>query len=167
MPVRPGIAFPSRDCQGAVCALIVLLTELVCAAQSTPFDYDSAAPADYRAAKIASRDGVTIYDATFASPKGGRAECHVVVPDRSGKFGVVWQHGGGQNWTWFLPDAIALANRGAVSTLMTAPWDRTKENRGQLLNDQGQQDRADYIQVAVDARRGYDVLASRGDVDKL
>jgi len=157
---------PLRSRLGTTCVLL-LVTALAGAAQSSPFDYDATAPLDYRESKIATRNRTSIYAATFASPRGGRAECHLVAPDRAGKFaGVVWQHGGGQNWTWFLPDALALANLGAASVLMTAPWDRAKENKEPQFKDQGQQDRADYIHVAVDARRAYDLLASRPDVDK-
>lgn len=93
-------------------------------------------------------------------------QAYTVVPDRKGRFaGMVWQHGGGQSRNWFLPDAIALARAGAVSILMNAPENRPPEMRGPDPKDNAESFQQEMIQVAVDARRAYDVLAARSDVD--
>ena len=148
--------------------LLLSTMAMACAAQTPgPFDYDASAPLDYRETKVGSTEGVAISEATFSSPRGGRAECHIVAPNRTGRFaGIVWQHGGGQNWTWFLPDAVELGRAGVVSVLMTAPWDRRKDNRAPPPKEAWQQTAADDLQVAVDARRAFDVLAARPDVDR-
>jgi cephalosporin-C deacetylase-like acetyl esterase len=131
------------------------------------FEYDPSAPLDYRETLISTRAGVRIYDSSYASPKGGRVRAYTVAPDRKGRFaGIVWQHGGGQNRNWFLPDAIALAQAGAISILMDAPSNRPPEMRGSPAKDNVEDFQHEMIQVVVDARRAYDALAARPEVDK-
>ena len=130
------------------------------------FEYDRSAPLDYQEKLLSARDGVRIYDSSFASPKGGRVPAYTVVPGRPGRFAaVVWQHGGGQFRNWFLPDAIALAKLGAVSILLDAPGNRPSALRGAIPADAIDAEQAELIQVLVDARRACDVLAARRDVD--
>jgi hypothetical protein len=126
------------------------------------FAYDPSAPLDYKETVISSRDGVRIYDSSYASPKGGRVRAYTVAPDRGGRFaGIVWQHGGGQYRNWFLPDAVALAKAGAVSILMDAPQNRPPAMRGPISKDGIESERNELVQVVVDARRAYDVVAAR------
>lgn len=136
-------------------------------AQQAWFEYDRSAPIDYQEKLISTSGGVRIYDSSYASPKGGRVRAYTVAPDRSGRFaGIVWQHGGGQSRNWFLPDAVALAKSGAVSILMDAPGNRPPEMRGPIPQDNVESFQQEMIQVVVDARRAYDVLAARPDVDR-
>jgi cephalosporin-C deacetylase-like acetyl esterase len=146
----------------------LLLTALpISAQQSNLFDYDRSAPLDYQETLISTHDGARVYDSSYASPKGGRVRAYTVVPDRKGRFaGIVWQHGGGQNRNWFLPDAIALARAGAISILMDAPSNRPPGMRGPISKDDAENFQHEMIQVLVDARRAYDVLAARPEVDK-
>ncbi len=149
-------------------SMLLLLTTLPLPAQKSDwFEYDRSAPLDYRETLLSTRDGVRVYDSSYASPKGGRVRAYTVVPDRKGRFaGIVWQHGGGQNRNWFLPDAIALARAGAISILMDAPSNRPPEMRAPASKDDVENFQHEMIQVAVDARRTYDVLAGRPEVDK-
>jgi len=148
--------------------ILLLLTALPLPAQQPEwFEYDRTAPLDYRETLISNRDGVRVYDSSYASPKGGRVRAYTVVPDRKGRFaGIVWQHGGGQTRNWFLPDAIALARAGAISILMDAPSNRPPEMRAPVSKDDVENFQHEMIQVTVDARRAYDVLAARLEVDK-
>src|SRR5512133_2625422 len=60
------------------------------------FDYDASAPLDLREVGVEHRAGVSVYDITYASPKGGRVPAYVVVPDGTGPFAaVIWGH-----WYW-------------------------------------------------------------------
>src|SRR5713226_9367608 len=147
-------------------SILLLLAALPLRAQQPDwFEYGRSAPIDYRETLISTRDNVRIYDSSYASPKGGRVRAYTVVPDRKGRFaGIVWQHGGGQSRTWFLPDAIALARAGAISILMDAPSNRPPEMRGPESKDDAEDFQREMIQVVVDARRGYDALASRPEV---
>jgi cephalosporin-C deacetylase-like acetyl esterase len=145
----------------------VLLLAALNAQERDWFAYDASAPLDYRETLISTRDGVRIYDSSYASPIGGRVRAYTVAPERPGPYGgIVWQHGGGQSRNWFLPDAIALAKRGAVSILMDAPAYRPKEMRAPPLADGIEDSRREMIQVVVDSRRAYDVLAARPGVDR-
>jgi cephalosporin-C deacetylase-like acetyl esterase len=148
-------------------ALVCLALVTTVLAQRAWFDYDRSAPLDYQEKLVSKSGGVRIYDSSYASPKGGRVRAYTVAPDRSGQFaGIVWQHGGGQTRNWFMPDAVALAKAGTVSILMDAPGNRPAEIRGPVAQDNVESFQSEMIQVVVDARRGYDVLAARPDVDR-
>ena len=148
---------------------ILFLTSLSAFAQGDPklFDYNAETAFDFKESAPKARDGALVYDASFISPKGGRVPCYVVAPARKGKYaGIVWQHGGGENRQWFLPDAVELARTGAaVSILLDAPFERSAENAGPQDQDEALRARNQLIQVAVDARRAIDVLSARPDVD--
>jgi cephalosporin-C deacetylase-like acetyl esterase len=147
-------------------ALLVAAATLPAQAGKDWFAYDAAAPLDYRESLISTRDGVRVYDSSYASPIGGRVRAYTVGPVAPGKYaGIVWQHGGGQYRNWFLPDAIALAKAGVVSILMDAPSNRPPEMRAPEPKNEIEGDRHSMIQVVVDSRRAYDVLAARPDVD--
>ena len=80
------------------------------------FDYDAKAPLDLKVLGTEKRGEATVYDVTYASPKGGVVPAYLVVPAQGkGPFaGVIWGH-----WYWtnsemrnrkqFLDEAVALA----------------------------------------------------------
>ena len=133
------------------------------------FDYDKNAPLDLKTIGTEKRGDVTVYDITYASPKGGVVPAYLVVPKGNGPFAaVVWGH-----WYWsnssmrnrkqFLDEAVALAPAGVVSLLTDGPIarpgyvaDRTPLNEKQIT---------DRIQAVIDMRRGIDLLVARKDVD--
>jgi cephalosporin-C deacetylase-like acetyl esterase len=146
--------------------LLLLAPALAAQPAKDWFAYDSTAPVNYRETLLSTRDGVRIYDSSYASPAGGRVRAYTVSPERPGRYaGVVWQHGGGQYRNWFLPDAVALAKAGVVSILMDAPWNRPEEMRAPPPAREIEGNRQEMVQVVVDARRAYDVLAARPGVD--
>jgi dienelactone hydrolase len=133
------------------------------------FDYDKTATLDIKTIGSEKRGEVTVYDITYASPKGGVVPAYLVVPKGKGRFaGIIWGH-----WYWenspmrnrkeFLDEAVALAPAGVVSLLPDGPVarpgfvaDNTPLNKKQI---------ADMVQAVVDMRRGFDLLLSRADVD--
>lgn len=133
------------------------------------FDYDQKAPLGTKQIGIAHRGGATIYDLTYASPKGGVVPAYLVVPKGRGPFAaVVWGH-----WYWdnssmrnrkqFLDEAVALAQAGVVSLLPDGPVARPGHvTSKEPLNEQQITDR---VQATVDMRRGVDLLLARRDVD--
>ena len=153
--------------------LLVCATRVVVPAQTQSinemrrmFDYDQNAQLDVREAGSINRNGVRIHDITYASPKSGRVTAYLVAPTRRGRFaGVVFGHWGYGTRTEFLPEAILYAHAGVVSLLVDdlnvrpAPWRRRAEG------DQPEAVRDNFIQSAVDLRRGIDVLLARFDVD--
>jgi cephalosporin-C deacetylase-like acetyl esterase len=133
------------------------------------FDYDQGAPLDLKIAATQKRGNVTVYDITYASPKGGVVPAYLVVPAGKGSFaGVIWGH-----WYWqnsqlrnrkqFLEEAVALAPAGVVSLLTDGPVARPGhvQNRTPLNEQQA----TEMLQQVVDMRRGVDLLLARKDVD--
>ena len=133
------------------------------------FDYDKSASLELETIGTETRGDVTIYDITYASPKGGLVPAYLVVPKGKGKFaGVVWGH-----WYWgnspmrnrkeFLDEAIAIAPAGVVSILPDGPIARPGfvEDKTPLNVKQT----TDMVQAVIDMRRAFDVLLARADVD--
>jgi len=134
------------------------------------FDYDQNAPLDIKHVGVQRRAEATVYDLTYASPKGGVVPAYLVVPKGRGPFAaIVWGH-----WYWenssmrnrreFLDEAIALAPAGVISLLTDGPIARPGYvNNKQPLNEQQV---VNMVQAVVDMRRGVDLLAARRDVDQ-
>lgn len=131
------------------------------------FDYDSAAALDVQELSSFHRDGVTVHDITYVSPKQGRVTAYLVVPDGKGPFAaILFGHWGNGKRTEFLSEAINDARAGAVSLLIDypwarpAPWYRSSDNMAEP-----QKELDVYVQAVVDLRRGADLLLARKDVD--
>src|SRR5437773_2885049 len=118
---------------------------------------------------VQHRQHATVYDMTYASPKGGVVPAYLVVPKGRGPFAAViwghwyWQNSSMRNRKEFLDEAIALAHAGVVSLLTDGPIARPGhvENKTPLSD----RDEMDLIQQIVDMRRGADLLLARKDVD--
>lgn len=134
------------------------------------FDYDKNAPLDVKTVGFEKRGNVTIYDITYASPKGGVVPAYLVVPQGKGPFAAViwghWYQRGSEflNRKEFLDEALVLAGAGVISLLPDGPIarpgyvaDNTPLNEKQV---------ADLVQAVVDMRRGIDLLLARKDVDQ-
>jgi cephalosporin-C deacetylase-like acetyl esterase len=134
------------------------------------FDYDAKAPLEMKVLGMEKRDEATVYDITYASPKGGVVPAYLVVPAKGkGPFAaVVWGH-----WYWtnsdmrnrkqFLDEAVALAPAGVVSLLTDGPVARpgyVADN--DLLSEKRNEEK---VQQVIDMRRGVDLLLTRKDVD--
>ncbi len=132
------------------------------------FDYDAKQPLDAKEKLRYERDGVKVFDLTYASPKGGRVTAYLVAPAAKGgpHAGLVFGHWGPGNRTEFLPEATAYARAGAVSVLIDYPWTRPAPWRKKLkFADDPEWDHAAFVQAVVDLRRALDLLAARPDVD--
>jgi len=132
------------------------------------FDYDPKAPLDVKVVSTEKKDGFTVQQLTYASPKGGRVPAMLTIPDGPGPFaGVLLMHGAPGTFLVTRPEAEELAKLGAVSLAINAPFargSRLEESFEMLRFDE--RDRDDQIQLIVDLRRGVDLLLSRPDVDK-
>jgi cephalosporin-C deacetylase-like acetyl esterase len=120
------------------------------------YEYEKTAPLDVKLTQKDSRNGCTLYDVSFALPKGQRTDGFLAVPQGRGrKPAVVWMHSSGaQAW---LGDVILLAQAGAVSLIVNAP--------GSGANGSPEGDRDAMIAAVVALRRAADVLETREDVD--
>jgi cephalosporin-C deacetylase-like acetyl esterase len=124
------------------------------------YDYDRTIPLDYQGKLIGEREGVKIFDASYASPKGGRVAAYLVVPKGKGPFaGIIFQHGGGQTRLSYLAEAVMLARSGAVCLVTDDAPRNIDPLKPEIFRDEN-------IRLVVDMRRAVDLLLLRGDVDK-
>lgn len=133
------------------------------------FDYEQKAPLEIKTIGVQRRAQATVYDLTYASPKGGVVPAYLVVPKGRGPFAaIIWGH-----WYWenssmrnrkeFLDEAIAMAPAGVVSLLIDGPIARPGYvTSKEPLNDQQV---VNLVQAVVDMRRAVDVLRARRDID--
>jgi dienelactone hydrolase len=135
------------------------------------FDYDRNALLNIREEGKVERDGATVIELSYDSPRGGRVPATLVLPPGKGPFaGILFGHwmmprSPLANRKEFLEEALLLARSGAVSLLTDAPMVRPgflpeKDGlKGQIHNAEASR------QQVIDFRRGVDLLIARGDVD--
>ncbi len=130
------------------------------------FDYDRAAPVDFRVSSEEVVEGVKVQDVSYLSAKKGRVPGYLIHPvEGDGPFaGVVYMHWGQGDRTEFLSEAVQLAKRGAVSLTIDAPYHRPDIESYSFVAEP-EKERDGYIQLVADLRRAYDLLAARKDVD--
>ena len=156
--------------------LVLLSVPVIPGAQAPPglsqlFVYDSTAPIDLKMRLFERDSGVEVYEADYASPKGGRVPAFVVAPARRAngrRAGMVFGHWGPGDRTEFLAEAKLYARAGVVSVLIDYPWVRPAPWRRPVFTPKttSEQDRDTFIQAVVDLRRALDVLLGRPDVDR-
>lgn len=125
------------------------------------FAYDVQAPIDVRLTPRGEEAGVLIFDASYASPAGGRVTGRLYVPAKPGPHaGIVYAHGTGAGARTQGPRAVYLARHGAVVLTPDAPYIR----RGGEFPTFTDLDRVEQIQHIRELRRGFDLLLDRKDV---
>ena len=132
--------------------------------------YDPATPLDVaEESPVRTLDGgIEIHDISWASLGTDRVSAWLVVPPGDGPFaGLVYLHGSETDRDDFLDEAVAMAHGGAASIVLDAPFARTGPSRKAFLLNFGLavRERDMTAQAILDARRAYDVLLERGDVD--
>ncbi len=135
------------------------------------FDYDRNTPLNIREERKEERDGATVIELTYDSPRGGQVPATLVLPAGHGPFaGILFGHwmmprSPFRNRKEFLEEAILLARAGAASLLTDAPMVRPGflpekgELKGQIQNAEASR------QQVIDFRRGVDLLLARAEVD--
>ncbi len=135
------------------------------------FDYDRNALLNIREEHKEERDGATVIELSYDSPRGGRVPATLVLPPGKGPFaGILFGHwmmprSPVRNRKEFLEEALLLARSGAVSLLTDAPMVRPgflsekDELKAEIQNAEASR------QQVIDFRRGVDLLIARGDVD--
>jgi dienelactone hydrolase len=139
--------------------------ELSFAERARAFDYDATAALDIQERSSETVDGVTVHDFTYASPKGGRVPAYLLVaPGPGRRAGLLFMHWGQGNRSEFLAEGLAAARAGAVCLMIDAPYHRD-EFQGPTGMGHPANERALFVQLVVDLRRGLDLLVARPDVD--
>jgi dienelactone hydrolase len=135
------------------------------------FDYDRNALLNIREEKKEEKDGATVIELSYDSPRGGRVPATLVLPPGKGPFaGILFGHwmmprSLFRNRKEFLEEAVFLARSGTVSLLTDAPLIRPgflpEKDELKTLVQNAEASR----QQVIDFRRGVDLLIARGDVD--
>lgn len=125
------------------------------------FDYDQKAPLEIREMIVEERDGAHVRDISYTSAGGVRVTAYLVTPQGEvSSAGIIFLHGGEQDRSDFLKEALLLAKTGAVSLLIDEPSVRQMPRF-----TESEADRDRFIQTIINVRRGVDLLTSRHEVD--
>jgi dienelactone hydrolase len=152
-------------------ALAAFALILACATPvvASPFNYDASRPV---VAKFgppqAKGNGVVVRTMEFRSTTGNLVT-GVIVTGKANKPqpGVLWVHWLGEknaDHTEFLPDAIALARRGATSISVDALWSKRGWFGG--TGRSAEKDYRDTVNQVIDLRRALDLLLKQPNVDR-
>jgi dienelactone hydrolase len=154
---------------GLVLLFLALLTVNVSTHSSVPpaqtFDYDANAALGILENSKKVIEGITVYDLSYAGPKGGRVTSYLIVPPGKGPFAaLLYVHWGQGDRTEFLSEALVMAKRGVVSLLIDGPFARADADRDASFTHP-EKERDQWIKGVIEMRRGIDVLRARNDVD--
>jgi cephalosporin-C deacetylase-like acetyl esterase len=120
------------------------------------FLYDQQASLELTVLSERTRDGTTIQDITYASPRGGKVPAYLIFPSQQvPRAGLIFGNWGEGDREEFVDEAVVLARLGFVSLCPDGPFRRPMEHEPPLveipLGD---------VQEIVDVRRGGDLLTS-------
>lgn len=125
------------------------------------FDYDQTALLDIKEAPVENKKNIKVHDISYGS-KSERVSAYLIVPSGKGPFAaMIFLHGGGQDRSAFLEEALSLTKMGVVSLLIDEPSIRAMPHF-----TEPEVDRDRYLKIVVNLRRGVDLLISRPDVDR-
>jgi cephalosporin-C deacetylase-like acetyl esterase len=133
------------------------------------FEVDPKQPQDVQLSAKERREGVRIFEFSFASPVPGRVPGVLLTPDRPGWFPTIlfghWMMEGSpmRNHTEFLEEARVYARAGAICMLLDTPLVRAGVTEDPDMMH-GQEPKA-ALQMAREWRRAIDILVVRKDVD--
>jgi predicted esterase len=117
--------------------------------------YDSRAPLEWQELLVKDYGFAKLLDVSYASPRGGRVTAYAVVPtDTAHPAGIVWQHWGQGDRSSMLPEALAMARRGAASILVNSPGNRPNSKPAKTTEES----LGLWLQNVVDLRRAADAL---------
>src|SRR5688500_16354018 len=121
------------------------------------FEYDRAAPLDFRDSLVQTVGDVELRSMSFASPRG-RATGYLFVPRARGRYaGLVLQHGMPSRARDMIPQGMQLARHGAVVVAVAAPFAR-RAGEAVLFTEA---DSAEQVALIVDLQRADDLLPAR------
>jgi dienelactone hydrolase len=149
----------------AICEPLAAQTSAAADA-SQVFAYDATKPLNLTIGKSETPAiGVSVFEVSYDSPRGGRVPAYLVVPSGTGPFpAIVYMHWGQGNKEEFLSEAVEMAQRGAIGIMIDAPYwrpDVPPPEKGK----EAESERDSYLQMVVDLRRTVGVLVSRKDID--
>jgi dienelactone hydrolase len=136
--------------------------------QPLSFEYDRTTPLDVKETSARKQGPVSVREITYAGASGTRNGATLVTPASSAQRapGILFVHWYGppaptSNRTQFVPDAVALGAKGAVSLLIDTPW----SNPDYMKLRARDRDFAQSIAQVKELRRALDVLLAQPSVD--
>jgi len=130
------------------------------------FSYDRKSSPDLVKYSIEYRNGISICDISFAGLAQERIKAYMVMPSGSGPFAaILFLHPGPGSRSTFLDDALILAEKGAASLFIEAPW-ADGPAFGMRASGKAEDVRDWFKQIAIDLRRAIDLMSSIPIVDK-
>ena len=131
------------------------------------YDYDTTVAFDLSKELLVEDEGCATYRAEFASPLGGRMPCILVVPKAEGPHaGIVFGHWGNGTYEEFVEEAQLYARGGAVSILITYPYERPGDSfRPHSGYTQAEMENRLDTHTVVDIRRSFDLMIEELGVD--
>ncbi len=122
------------------------------------FDYNQKSPLNVEEGGVEYRNNVSIHDISYASLADGRVSAYLVRPKGKGPFaGVIFVHPGPGDRSSFLEDAVTLAEMGAISLLINAPW-AYPEFGEQAMKMTAEDLRNMFVKTAMNIRREVDLI---------
>jgi dienelactone hydrolase len=140
------------------------------AIQATLFDYTASLPLEIKETARREEKGALLRDITYATLTGGTNAATLITartPAAAPAPAVLFVHWYGppaptSNRTQFIPDGIALAERGVTSLLIDTPWSVPSYFRTRTRAE----DYTRSVQQVRDLRRALDVLAAQPGIDR-
>ena len=147
----------------------LLFSFVQAAAAPASFDYDAGRPLDLRETARREQDGAVLRDITYATLTGGTNAATLITPKASPATpapAILFVHwyappAPTSNRTQFIPDGVALAQKGVTSLLIDTPWSLPTYFRSRVREE----DYARSVQQVRDLRRALDVLAAQPSID--
>jgi fermentation-respiration switch protein FrsA (DUF1100 family) len=127
------------------------------------FGYEAASPVLISEESVQQKDGYTVHNIHYPSPKTGDVPAYLVVPEGPGPFaGIILMHGSSGSRETLVPLAEDLVHTGAVVLTISAPSARIDGRDWITFTPQ---DREEQIQLMIDLRRGVELLTQHEKVD--
>ncbi len=126
-----------------------------------PYAYDKSKPLTMQLKGAARRGKIEAQDISFAGPRGERVLAYLLVPPRRGRHpAIIYAHGAGGDRGELVPQALAMAQRGAVALTLEMPYSASRG--GRLTSGiEGVRKQVDRDVLGVqEIRRGVDLLRS-------
>jgi dienelactone hydrolase len=138
--------------------LLPLWTLSAQTAKLPDISYDPKAALGLQQSPVKDLGYARLMDISYDSPRGGRVTAYAVIPAKAAHpAGIVWQHWGQGDRSSMLPEALALARRGAASILINSPTNRPNPPRPKT----SEESLGLWLQDAVDLRRAADALVEQ------
>lgn len=130
------------------------------------FSYNGDMNLDIEKKGIEYKNNIAIQDMSYSGVSEKRIDAYLIKPSGEGPFpGVMFVHPGPGSRDTFLDEAIALAENGAMSLVINAPW--AHPEYAEKVMELFQKGLCEwYIQIVIDLSRGIDLLAMQPNLDQ-